>query len=273
MKIQTTAEIVQVTPETAAEWLSNRWGEQRGVRANHVERLAADMEAGRFRISPDAILRIKGKLANGQHRLQAVIKTGKCQSFLVMESNDDELYKVIDAGLRRSVSDGLIGVPYARAIPAIARWVQSYEKQNLYHAARSPSEASAGSCHVYSTQAEMIEYCLSNVAALSEAAAFVGTLYEQTLLLQSSIGGALYVIAHSHNKGEEVKAFLTQVYVEGGPTSAGDLRNRLIANRGSKSKIKAGYIFGITLKAFKAFCQGKRAGVLKWAKDEEFPLL
>lgn len=273
MKTNASAEVKKITPELATEWLAERWGEQRNIRIGHVNRLAADMESGRFRVSPDAILRIKNKLANGQHRLSAVVKSGKAQYFLVMESNDEELYKVIDAGLRRTVSDGLIGIQYAKSLPSIARWVQAYETKTLRAGARSGSESGADAPY-YSTQSELIEYCIDNQEILSEAASFVYPLVEQTRVMRLSIGAAIYVLAASREGYlEKTKTFLQQVYIEGGNTAAGDLRNRLIANLGGRSKLNAGYIFGITIKALKAFNNGTRPGVLKWAKDEEFPVL
>jgi len=270
MKANVTAEVKKVTPEIASDWLTDRWGEQRSVRVGHVDRLVADMEAGRFKTGPDAILRIKGKLANGQHRLTAIVRSGITQSLLVMESDDDELYKVIDAGLRRTVADGLIGIHFARAIPSIARWVQAYETNTLRQGARSGGEAGAGRKN-FPTQSELIEYCISNQTVLVEAASFVNPLYVQTKLLPLSMGAALYVIASGNRKAERVKLFLQQVYVEGGLSAAGDLRNRLISSRGGKARLNPGYIFGITLKAFRSFCQGTKPGVLKWAKDEGFP--
>lgn len=273
MKTNASAEVKKITPEIATEWLADRWGEQRTVRTAHVNRLAADMEAGRFKISPDAILRIKNKLANGQHRLTAVVQSGKAQSFLVMESNDEELYKVIDAGLRRTVSDGLIGIQFAKSIPSIARWVQAYETKTLRPGARTGSEAGLTGPHV-PTQCELIDYCIGNHELLSEAASFVNPLYTQTKLMPLSIGAAIYTLAAARNGHlEKAKTFLNQVYLEGGNTAAGDLRNRLIANRGGKSRLNPGYVFGITIKAFKSYYNGTRPGVLKWAKDEEFPTI
>ena len=272
MRSNATAELMKITPEIATEWLEERWGEQRAVRAGHVARLAADMDAGRFRVSPDAILRIKHKLANGQHRLEAVVKSGKPQTFLVMESTDDELYKVLDAGLRRTVSDGLIGVKYSQNIPSIARWVQSYESGSIRQSARTGSSAGKRSENPL-TQCELIDYCIGNQHELSEAAEFVKPLYEQTRLLPFSIGGALYVLASARSDMDKVKQFLQQTYIDGGASAAGDLRNRLIANRGSKARLRAGYVFGITLKAFNSFRNGTRPGCLKWSKDELFPAI
>ena len=268
MKTNATVEVTKVTPEQATDWLAERWGEQRTVRTGHVLTLASDMTAGKFKLTPDAILRIKGKLANGQHRLAAVVLSGKPQYFLVMTSNDEELYKVIDAGLHRTVSDGLMGVSYSKAIPAVARWVQAYESGSLSPGGRSGGEAGGDQ---KPSQCELIDYCISNQQVLSEAAAFVAPLYDRTKLLRPSIGASIYVISATRGHLEKVKEFLTQVYISGGNTAANDLRNRLIVEQRSKSKLTAGYIFGITIKAFKSFLNGTRPGVLKWAKDEGFP--
>ena len=272
MKTNSSTEIIRITPEIAVEWLVEKWGEQRTLKNPHINRLAADMEAGRFRLTPDAILRIKGKVANGQHRLSAVVQSGKAQWFLVMESDDEDLYKVIDAGLRRTVQDSLIGMPYAKSIPSIARWVQAYENKTLKSGSRNGSEATAVG-KLFPTQCETIDYCRSNQEILTNAASFVNPIYEKTRLLPLSIGGAIYVLSDSRGCLEKAKLFLELVYLEGGNTAAGDLRNRLIANCGGKSKLHNGYVFGITIKAFKSFCSGTRPGVLKWAKDEPFPTI
>lgn len=273
MKTNASADIITVTPEMAAEWLTERWGEQRNIRTRHVRRLAADMEAGRFRISPDAILRIKGKLANGQHRLAAVVQAGKPMPFLVMDSKDEELYKVIDAGLHRTVADGLIGMSYAKAAASIARWVQAYELGILKPGARSGGEAGRLGKST-PTQCELIDYCIANEEALSDAASFITPIYAETRLLPMSVGGAIHVIGSSRNGCFEMtKSFLRNVYVDGGASAAGDLRNRLIANRGSRSKLTLGYIFGITIKSLRAYLNDKRLGVLKWAKEEGYPTL
>lgn len=268
MRIKTTTQLLDIGPRLAAEWLADRWGEQRKIRPRHVEKLATDMTDGRFKVSPDAILRICGKLANGQHRLEAVVQSGTKQTFIVMESNDKELYKVIDAGLKRLVQDSLISMPYSHNIPSIARWVIGYEKGTNIRGAAEPSKTNRDM-----TQSAMIEYCVDNQEVLIEAAQFVSSLWLETRLLSFSIGGAIYCIAASRQQLDKAKLFLTAVYLDGGDNAAGDLRNRLIQMRGKRTKEKQGYIFGIVLKAFKSYCNGTRPGVLKWAVDEALPTI
>lgn len=253
--------------------LQERWGEQRAMRKGHVSVLVSDMNAGRFRLSPDAIVLIGGKLANGQHRLQAVAESGKAQQFLVMETNDPELYKVIDAGLKRSAGDALIGNMFSKVMPSIARWVIAYDVRLARASAIAPSHA-AKINGVARSQSEIIDFCLLNKEALVQAASFVNPLYEETKLLPLSIGGALFFLASRQGKPQDkVEQFLKAIYIDGGQSAAGDLRNRLIANRGAKAKLKSGYLFGLCVKSARSFFNGTRPGVLKWSEDEEMPVL
>jgi len=273
MKVNISAGIEKITPEIATEWLQNVWEEQRVIRPGHVKRLVADMIAGRFHIAPDCILRVKGSVMNGQHRLRAVVESGKAQQFVVMESNDEELYKVIDAGLKRTLADGLKGHQYAGKIPSVARWVRAYESGHFSRSAEHPSHADLNPGDIAPTQIEQINYCRDNEERLSAAVAFVSPLYMETKLLALSIGSAIHAIAAAgtNGKSEKAKDFLKQVYVDGGNTAAGDLRNRLISNKGAKARLPNGYIFGITLKSFQSFCNGTRATRLRWDKTEEMP--
>lgn len=135
-KFNTQVRLMLVGPQTASEWLANKWGEQRNIRTGHVERLADDMLKNRFRLTPDAILRVKGRLANGQHRLEAVVRSKMPQYFLVMESEDEELYKVLDAGIRRTLGDSLVGYTHGHSLPPIAQWVLAYKARSGATSAR-----------------------------------------------------------------------------------------------------------------------------------------
>lgn len=259
---------MEFNPSLATEWLAEKWGEQRNLRPRHINKLALDMTEGRFKVSPDAILRIKGKLANGQHRLAAVVQSDTRQTFLVMESNDEELYKVVDAGLKRMVSDNLLYMPYNKNIPSTAKWIIAYENGSVFRTQESPSKGNKSI-----TQTAMIDYCVENQDLLVQASQFVSPLYMETRLLSFSIGSAIYCIAANRHKLEKAKQFLSDVYVNGGDNAAGDFRNRLIQIRGSRNKEPQGYVFGIALKAFKSYCNGTRPGNLRWAKDEGLPVI
>jgi hypothetical protein len=276
MQIKATAQVMTITPEIAAQWLENRWGEQRKIRKSTVNRIVHDMETGAFRLGSDAILRVKGKLANGQHRLEAVVLVGKPASFLVMDSNDEELYKVIDIGLRRTVADSLIGVKEAANIAAIARWVLGYETHNISGSDNVPADALLkagarnGNSQIFS-HSEIVDYCQQNTELLVESACYVHSLYDQTRLLRVAIGGALYVLASKGKHLGKMKNFLQAVYVDGGKDAAGELRNRLIANKGARARFTGAYIFAIAVKSFRSYVNGTKPTVIRWNRDEGFP--
>ena len=78
--------IEKITPQRAAILLENLLEDQRNQRSNYIENLASDMKMGLWRLSCDAILLVKGRLANGQHRMMAVVKSNTPQPFVIMEN-------------------------------------------------------------------------------------------------------------------------------------------------------------------------------------------
>lgn len=270
MNLNVKCYLKEVGPSVAQEWLSEKWGDQRNMRSAHVTRLSSDMKSGLFKTGPDAILRIKGKLANGQHRLSAVVDSGTTQTFLVMESDDEELYKVLDAGVKRTVTDALIGCLYASNIPSVARWVMAYQMEGI----SKTSFSGAGMVNRKVSQIEVVNYCQENLEVLTEAVGFVLPLYDNTRLLPLAVSGALYVIcANKPEVFEQGRDFLEKLYISGGENAAGDLRNRLISNKGSRAKIPTGYLFGLCLKTLKSYINGTRPGTLKWADSEPLTII
>lgn len=254
MQYTTTAEIINVTPEMALDWLNNSFEGQRHIRKKHVERITADMRNNRWITGPDAIVLISGKLANGQHRLSGLVKAKTSQTFLVLKSDNPELYKVIDAGIKRTVTDGLGDMECRHEIPAIARWVKAYYDGGVRVAAMSGG--GAGKDRAMS-QIEMIDYVVANRHDLIPAAHFIRGIWFRTKLLQASIAGAIHVIGNKAGKREQVEKFLMQVYC-GGEGVVGELRNRLIASMGTSKKLRPGYVFNLTMKALSYYLKGEQ---------------
>jgi hypothetical protein len=122
MKIQTRIahEVEIVSPLMAENWLSNLHDGQRPVARRHVERLAADMTEGRFALSPDAIcITENGRLANGQHRLRAVVKSGVSVPMVIARGWPEDVYSIMDAGLRRALHYR-VNADWMRSKPALA---------------------------------------------------------------------------------------------------------------------------------------------------------
>ena len=94
-----------VTPAKAEAWLdANRTN--RKLREGIAEKYAEDMRHGRWTQCTAPIAFYKdGDLADGQHRLFAVIESGQPQEFVVMRGLSREDGLNIDTGLNRSLVD------------------------------------------------------------------------------------------------------------------------------------------------------------------------
>jgi len=104
MKI-TTKEVL-VTPEIAAKYLKNNVN-NRDVKPGVVEAYAAQMRNNEWKEgNPQPIsFSVSGLLIDGQHRLSAIIKSGKAQRLMIAENVSDDMFSVIDRGSKRTPGD------------------------------------------------------------------------------------------------------------------------------------------------------------------------
>lgn len=100
--------IVLFTVEMAEEIISKPSTNYRKVKANLVNKYAKDMEDGKWQFCGDSIRFDKdGNCIDGQHRLRAIIKSGKPQMFVRVDGLDPDVAKNIDSGFKRSIEDYL----------------------------------------------------------------------------------------------------------------------------------------------------------------------
>jgi hypothetical protein len=255
--------IETISPKLAKYYLENIFDGQRQVRDSHVDKLAHDIREGRFRLSPDCILLVKGKLANGQHRLSAVVAAGLSCEFIVMRTDDEDLYKVIDSGIKRTEADCFAKLDYAKCSASIARLCVQYDKGAL-----TPLGTDR---NVIISRSDIIDYMESHMQELAEQSAKCQSLYRQKPVVPISLAGAMLHIGSRKDKAM-ADEFITAVYT--GSTrddSAFDVRERIMRNNASKAKLPRSYILGLLIKAFKSYTSGSRPGVLKLVDGERFP--
>lgn len=101
-------ELKLVNPEIAKVLLDQNVC-NRPLRDRHVQNLATDMIAGRWRDNTAETIKIAkgGRLIDGQHRLNAVIKAKKSIKFMIAYDLNPEIMDVIDSGVKRTASDVL----------------------------------------------------------------------------------------------------------------------------------------------------------------------
>lgn len=262
--MKATVEIVKIGPKQAEPLLENLLPGQRPVREAWVRSLAEDMEAGRYKLSSDAILLIKGKLANGQHRMWAVVESGTTQQFLLMTSDDDELYKILDCGNTRTVGDATM-VANASSVVAVSRLALAVERK----------EITAFGFKRKLARLDLIEWVQRNneEVQLANKQAVVCYNAGQNLLPKSAATTLLY-LAHAAGHGDAAPMFLRHVLVGDEPdTAAFDLRTRLLKMKLQTGKFPTQYYLALAIKCFNASVTGKRlsTSALRMQDGEEFP--
>ncbi len=94
--------LVYVTPEIAEEWLTRCFDRQRSLRTGHVAMLARAMDRGEFEETTITFAVCGGEwhLTDGQHRLHAIIRSGKAQWLGVLFKFVNDAQRIADAYVR-----------------------------------------------------------------------------------------------------------------------------------------------------------------------------
>lgn len=96
-----------VSPEMATNWLSNN-GSNRPLRKSHLASIALAMNADQFKLTHQPIaIDARGMLLDGQHRLRAIVLTGKTVELFVCFGADRSTFDVLDTGLVRTIAERL----------------------------------------------------------------------------------------------------------------------------------------------------------------------
>lgn len=270
-----TVAIETITPSIAAALLENRFEGQRTVRMGHVQRLAATIRSGGWKVTGDAITLIKGKLGNGQHRCEAIALAGIACPALVLRTIEESLFDVMDSGISRTVADALnhyeIKTPVS--VSAAARFALSYERGMITkNKIGSPKDKKAGAVWNSITRQDVIDYSVHNRETLSRYCAISAKLYAGAAILSPSVAAAFMQIARLRNEKAAID-FITTVYTGDYENAARDLRERLLKNKLSNAKISTPYIFALMIKAFKAYLKSERPKAYKLGDSEEYPVL
>jgi len=105
------AEFIWVTPTMAQRWLDECNTQNRCKRGWWLEALCAAMLRGEWITTHQGIaFAASGRLLDGQHRLEAIVKSGMAIEMLVVYGLDDAAFGAIDTGVKRTISD-LTGLP------------------------------------------------------------------------------------------------------------------------------------------------------------------
>lgn len=243
MNITTTIEII--TPEIANIWLQSNNG-NRPKSKSHIKQLADIMLAGGWKLNGDAIRFAGDTLIDGQHRLEAVRLSNCTIQSIVVRGIDPSCFDCIDAGKRRSTADtlGCMGFKNTTKLAAMLSMIDRYMTSRLDKV-------------VHYSNAEMEELVNKYPDAPDEI------IHDYKAKMRGLVSACVvdscrYLFAKKDRNAME--QFMDRV-LKGANISEGTpeylLRERLIANSLSKSKLPKEYIMILFIKAWNA----RRAGI------------
>lgn len=255
--------IENVTPATAEQWLA-RNTRNRPIRLSHVNFLSAEMTAGRWKVNGDTICFSKDALIDGQHRLHAVIASGKSITTVVVRGTEQGAFDTKDVGSKRSAGDVLsvLGYDYATAIAAALPLVDQYMTGQPIAGVRYANSQIKDLMAKYPDIRDSVARCASS----------------RRLISGSILSSCHYLFAM---KDREAADRFVDELIKGVGLEAGDpvysLRERLMQNMMGKAKMQRRYIMAITIKAWNARRRGATITRLSWSESrnraEPFPLV
>jgi hypothetical protein len=264
--------IEEISPEVAKLILSQYNTDNRKESKAHVNFLAEQMADGQWR--EDAYDPIKfsvsGRLLDGQHRLSAVVQSGKTFKFLVIRDLSDDIFETLDTGKMRSAADVLkiAGIDNYVKMSALARAIINHRRGAM----NSVIEGTGGNRSASTSNKEILSFVREN--DLTEYVIFGRARYCDSRILNEKEWALLYYLfsAKSESEAEDFLVTLSKgVELKlGSPQHT--LRQKLEQNMMSAGtrlnpRAKLFYI----VRAWNAYRKGEEIKIFKYDPKGQFP--
>lgn len=245
-------EITTVTPQIAKRLLEANDG-NRPLSEALISQIAADIEHGYWVLNGETIIVSKdGQLNDGQHRLEAVMRTERPVQTAIMWGVPREARLTVDMGKQRTAGNflAMTGVTHSNHAAAVARLLINF------NAGRFSSGASKGG-YVAITKAEIRNYYGHNRKAISAALADTAN-HKFAKLVGVTPMAAAHVVLHRANQIEAL-VFFSRL-LDGANLKPGDpilfLRDRLFASK--KDRLRAFEKLELILRHWNSWRRGKK---------------
>lgn len=258
------AELMTITPVWAARMLETKNIGNRSMKLSHVDSLAREITAGRWKVNGDTICFNGDRLIDGQHRLAAIVKAGVAVQSLVVEGVASDVFETKDTGVRRSAGDtlGCHGETWANRLAAMLALVDRY-------------------C----TGRMALSFSYSNSEVVLLLAKYPGardaihSLAKKGYLAPPSVIDACHYLFG--RKDPQLAASFMDKILRGSGISEGDpeyvLREKLVLNSLSTAKLSKNQIMAMFIKAWNAAREGRKISLLRWVEKgdhaEPFPII
>jgi hypothetical protein len=233
------------------------------------------MTRDQWKLSHQAIgISETGMLLDGQHRLRAIIKSGKTIPIYVVTGLKDDVMTVIDTGSKRSTGDafGLLEVSQANNIAAAIQ--QYYKIKTGAESFAGVIGGKTGSSTTMSNQ-EKYDFYLNNEALIEKVLRVGLKCYSAVRFYSISrlIGMSLYLVLDKDHTFSLVEEFWLNVHMisEKKIPACKVLSSVLLKYLSGSEVMKSRYKSAITVKAWNAYIKGSDVKILKFSTDEGFP--
>lgn len=168
------AMVMTVTPQLAVEWLGKNTS-NRPLSHARIRQYVKDIIDGNFGLTGEAIRFFEdGSLADGQHRLTAIVKACKPITTLVVFGLDRKVSSYIDTGKSRTAGDVLcmfsgVGDADSKALATAIRMIYSHDNGRHYVGSTGGQSGGNGAM----TNREIQDYYRENEEPLMDALEWV----------------------------------------------------------------------------------------------------
>lgn len=270
--------VVSISPKQAQEWLS-RNDINRPPKESLILYLSKQMDKGLWRLNGETIIISKsGRLLDGQHRLHAVIKSGKTIKSNVCFDVSEDTFDSIDTGRQRSGGDVLSirGIDNSIRKSSIIRAILLYKRGNMrafgWQLGSGVSKKVKDSTSI--SNHDILEYMEKNSQSIEEIYQFSVTLWQKVKIISLTQLAIFYYLFSQLDK-DKAQNFLNKLIL-GENISHGDIigicRRRIENNSHSVKKLPPITITAYIIKTWNAYVLGKTFSHLSFdVNKEKFP--
>lgn len=272
---------LNITPFLASAMLELNGG-NRNLRTNIVNQYADDMKCGKWHSNSSAIaFDISARLTNGQHRLTAGVKSNSTFKSLIVCGLNSTSHLTEDIGAKKSLADFnvMAGRQYGRNLASVVTVVSYYLNGQLEDYFKHLTTGKIRPTP--QDQEQLITSHPELVPATTEAAQLITIARSHGVLMPCSVVGFInYFIRRNQKSPAELNRFQEWLskLATGTNCDAGCpallLRNFLTSAQAEYGKKPTPHsLAAVIFKSWIAFRDHRKIKVLKFAKNEAFPLL
>lgn len=262
-------EKVYITPGKAETLLRNNI-KNRCITSRSLQRIVNQMKNGEWQEDTGETIKIAsdGTLLDGQHRLTALIETGKSFNFLVISDLPNKAFEVIDTGKARNAGDALkiLGVKNYYALSALIRQYLYLKAEKILNKQNDAVVTTSKIVECYNERNNYWNNISKRAHYLYVAA--------QKILTQSFIGGWYSYLSEFFQDETELffQKLCSGINILDDKDPIKILRDELYQNKISDKKITVSYKNAILIVTWNSYLLNKKYSVIPYRYNKDpFP--